>query len=273
MPITSIITVNIPSGASSGISLPDAENGDDMKKTLIAVLSALAFISILSVMPAVRTQAAVKTMPDGGQFDPSFYAATYPDVYAVCGMNEALLYQHYLMFGIAEKRLPYAGAVAVQPAGTSGSATVITMPDGGLFDPVFYAKKYPDVAAVLGTNATVLYNHYLFFGITEGRLPYEGAPKPELKLSFTTVGAIAQVKTSEEVIAAVRQAAQFRVTQLTILATWNSQLSAEGITALVNAQSAYLNSAYRARVSTSAPKVYGSVDNLTIEVNVTLKFR
>ncbi len=243
-----------------------------MKKTLISILSALAFISILSVMPSVKAQAAVKTMPDGGQFDPSFYAATYPDVYAACGMNEALLYQHYLMFGIAEKRLPYAGAVAVQPAGASGSATVITMPDGGLFDPVFYAKRYPDVAAVLGTNAAVLYNHYLYFGIAEGRIPYEGASKPELKLSFTTVGAIAQVKTSEDVIAAVRQAGQFRVTRLTILATWNSLLSVEGVTALVNAQSAYLRTAYGARISTSEPKVYGSVDNLTIEVNATLKF-
>ena len=56
----------------------------------------------------------VKTMPDGGQFDAAFYAATYPDVAAVFGNNEALLYQHYLTAGKAEGRLPYAGTVQQQ---------------------------------------------------------------------------------------------------------------------------------------------------------------
>lgn len=37
------------------------------------------------------------------------------------------------------------------------------------FDPNYYARKYPDVVAVLGTDPTVLENHYLTSGITEGR--------------------------------------------------------------------------------------------------------
>ncbi len=43
------------------------------------------------------------------------------------------------------------------------------------FDPVFYAASNPDVVAVLGTDPQALLNHYLNYGIREGRLPYEGA--------------------------------------------------------------------------------------------------
>lgn len=43
------------------------------------------------------------------------------------------------------------------------------------FDPVFYAAMYADVAAVFGTDATALYNHYITFGQNEGRMPYAGA--------------------------------------------------------------------------------------------------
>ncbi len=47
------------------------------------------------------------------------------------------------------------------------------------FDASFYAKTYPDVVNALGSDATVLYNHYLTSGQSEGRLPYEGASKGE----------------------------------------------------------------------------------------------
>lgn len=37
------------------------------------------------------------------------------------------------------------------------------------FDAEYYASKYPDVSNELGTNPDTLYNHYLTFGIKEGR--------------------------------------------------------------------------------------------------------
>ena len=43
------------------------------------------------------------------------------------------------------------------------------------FDPVFYAAAYADVAAVFGTDAEALYNHYVTYGQKEGRIPYAGA--------------------------------------------------------------------------------------------------
>ncbi len=59
-------------------------------------------------------------------------------------------------------------------------ATTIEAKAAGLFDPVYYAQTYPDVAAALGTDATVLYNHYANFGQKEGRIPYAGAQPGEV---------------------------------------------------------------------------------------------
>ena len=44
-----------------------------------------------------------------------------------------------------------------------------------IFDPEYYANTYPDVVAELGTSPQALLDHYLTFGMKEGRLPREGA--------------------------------------------------------------------------------------------------
>ncbi len=149
-----------------------------MKNKVRNLIIMTAMVVTLTASNGLAVYAAPKTMPDGGTFDPEYYAATYPDVAAAYGNNETLLYQHYLLCGKAEGRLPYAqGAVA-----TPVSNNVKTMPDGGKFDAAFYARTYPDVAAVLGTSEKALYAHYLSSGKLEGRLPYApGAVKAEPK--------------------------------------------------------------------------------------------
>ena len=42
-----------------------------------------------------------------------------------------------------------------------------------IFDAEYYAAHNPDVAAVFGSDANILFQHYIGFGQTEGRLPYE----------------------------------------------------------------------------------------------------
>ena len=49
------------------------------------------------------------------------------------------------------------------------------MADGNIFDAEFYAAAYPDVVAVFGTDANMLYMHYVLAGAAEGRLPYDPA--------------------------------------------------------------------------------------------------
>ena len=237
----------------------------------------LALTVFVCLIYSGKAEAAVKTMPDGGLFDPSFYAATYDDVYKAFGMNEALLYQHYLLCGIKEKRLPYAGyvypVVPTQTVPTSDSKTILKMPDGTLFDPEFYLKKYPDVVAVFGTDPMMLYAHYVYYGMAEGRLPYEGYEGSQLRLTFSTTGAIADCYTAEDIITAVRRAAQYRITALKIYDHWNSGVSSEALPGLVTGQLGYVRSLYGVKkITCTPPIVYGDVKNLIIETDVTLKF-
>ena len=165
------------------------------KKLTVLILICVLMFSGMSVF------AAPKTMADGGIFDPEYYAATYPDVAAAFGTDENLLYQHYLICGKAEGRLPYAPGTTTAAATAS---TVKTMPDGGLFDPVYYYAANPDVAAVFGNNETLLYQHYLLNGKAEGRLPYAGtaaqaAATKAAATSTTTAAAATTIKAASTI--------------------------------------------------------------------------
>ena len=46
----------------------------------------------------------------------------------------------------------------------------ITLNDGTVFEPGYYAAKYPDVVATYGTDPTALLAHYVTYGKAEGRL-------------------------------------------------------------------------------------------------------
>lgn len=59
-------------------------------------------------------------------------------------------------------------------SGMTAYAAPETMPDGAVFDAEYYAQNYPDVVAELGTDRDALYQHYLTFGLYEGRLAYDG---------------------------------------------------------------------------------------------------
>lgn len=51
------------------------------------------------------------------------------------------------------------------------------MADGAVFDAEWYLEQNPDLAVAFpeGTSAEVLYQHYIIFGIKEGRTPYNAA--------------------------------------------------------------------------------------------------
>jgi hypothetical protein len=248
-----------------------------MKKNIFKIIMTFAAAALVCLIYSGKAEAAVKTMPDGGLFDPSFYAATYDDVYKAFGMNEALLYQHYLLCGMKERRLPYAGyvypTVPTQSVSGSDSKTVLRMPDGTLFDPEFYVKKYPDVVAIFGTDPMLLYAHYVYYGMAEGRLPYEGYQASQLKLTFSTTGAIADCYSVDDIISGVRQAAKYRVTNLKIYDHWSSGVSAETLPVLVTGQLGYVQNVYGVKkITCSKTLIYGDVTNLIIETDVTLKY-
>ena len=127
-----------------------------MKKKMVIALTAIT----LMLGKGMTVFASPQVMPDGTLFDAEYYAQANPDVAAALGTDASAMYQHYLMYGKAEGRL------AVSPENVS---TDLTVPNEE-FDAKFYAQTYPDVVAALGTNADVLYQHYIQYGKAEGRL-------------------------------------------------------------------------------------------------------
>ncbi len=80
------------------------------------------------------------------------------------------------------RNLVIAMASALMVIGISAfevQAAPVKMADGTMFDAAYYASAYPDVAAVFGNNADLLYMHYQLCGKAEGRLavaPSSAAP-------------------------------------------------------------------------------------------------
>lgn len=82
-------------------------------------------------------------------------------------------------------------------------AAPVPMPDGTLFDAVYYAQAYPDVTAEIGTDADALYNHYITHGRAEGRLPAAPAALNQTAADFLVFDAIYYAQTYPDVAAAV----------------------------------------------------------------------
>ena len=108
-----------------------------------------------------------------GPFNASFYASRNPDVVASYGLSIDSLRSHYSKYGKKEGRAanptedPTFAALlesAVTPFGSGKGLDAI-------FDAAYYAKNNPSVVEILGNNPETLYNHFVNYGIFEGRSP------------------------------------------------------------------------------------------------------
>lgn len=96
------------------------------------------------------------SMPALAAFDANYYAKQNPDVVAAVGTTPKALENHYNTFGKKEGRAASAEDLANSPLRQ-------------IFDAKLYAQLYPDVVAVFGTDANALFQHFMTFGINEGR--------------------------------------------------------------------------------------------------------
>ncbi len=124
-------------------------------------LKSILVTTCIVMMCGMTVCAAPKKMADGGTFDAEYYAATYPDVVAVLGKNEAALYNHYKMAGQAEGRLPYAGATAAaaQAATTAtnaAKAAVAAVPTVSAIYPECVSTDPADLAVYMGQSITLV---------------------------------------------------------------------------------------------------------------------
>jgi hypothetical protein len=128
----------------------------EMKKRLF--ICTMALVVGISCNP-VSALAAPKQMPDGTVFDPQYYAQMYPDVVAAIGTDENALYNHYVQFGKAEGRKPYADATAPQQAANQAAAGV---PAASPVTNKILALKssYPDGATWTSTSSYTTQSTY-----------------------------------------------------------------------------------------------------------------
>lgn len=104
-------------GASDGGSagkLLKVFGGEMMKKKVLMAVVAAAFLS-----SSFSVYAAPQNMADGGVFDAEWYRGQNPDIDAAfpADASPEVLYEHYVVYGAKEGRLPFEGAT---PQGTAG---------------------------------------------------------------------------------------------------------------------------------------------------------
>ncbi len=116
------------------------------RQMLLALLS-----GFLGLSSAITVLANPRTMPDGAVFDSEYYARTYPDVAAACGTDENTLYQHYLNYGKAEGRKPYADS-AGNPVPQTESRVQCLTTDLPVFPAETTAKNNALVPVVLSST-------------------------------------------------------------------------------------------------------------------------
>ena len=104
------------------------------------------------------------TLPQTGTlktFNYTAYADRYEDVRRAFGYDQKALYNHYITYGI------YEGRVAEFNSGKGASSQTGTLKT---FNYTAYADRYEDVKAAFGYDKKALYNHYITYGINEGRI-------------------------------------------------------------------------------------------------------
>ena len=147
-----------------------------MKRKLIYSTLLAATLSFVGV-PAITTDCNVTyaaEVDEKATFDPVFYAAAYPDVAAVIGIDAEALWQHYINFGKAEGRYPNA-VVATTTPGVSVTQTTpaATTVEENKFaydptqfaligEPVLYTDKYGSPNPALTKNADGSWNLVMF---------------------------------------------------------------------------------------------------------------
>ncbi len=87
------------------------------------------------------------------------YMARYPELQKAFGRDYAAYLGHWFSYGIKEKRDP------------SAAGTFMDHPRAAPLDPIFYARKYPDLMKAFGFDVPALVDHWLQSGSFEKRQP------------------------------------------------------------------------------------------------------
>ena len=111
----------------------------------------------------------VSGMKEGRQgkesFDVLAYAAANPDLRNAFGNTLSSYYKHYINNGAAE------GRVAVGSHSITNYVKSVSGYDlSGIYDYNYYVSKYEDVRRAFGLNDKAAFDHFLNYGLKEGRI-------------------------------------------------------------------------------------------------------
>ncbi len=133
------------------------------------------------------------------------------------------------------------------------------------FDAEYYAANNPDVVAELGTSYKALYNHYITFGMKEGRIPYEGAQPGEPVKGIQNVPVViaaAPTGTNEAGTAGTAAAGVVPVNQLANLSSLRKNMTND-----------QLNQAYNAALEIVTPYIGLSREEQLMGIATSLRYR
>ena len=117
-----------------------------------------------TVLQPLSALAAPEVMPDGNVFDAEYYADNNQDVVNALGTDKTLLYQHYVMFGKAEGRLPYDPSVEINEAMLTSTipSSIVNARVNAFKCHYFYNDWYDEVYKIDSWDGTyTIYGRYL----------------------------------------------------------------------------------------------------------------
>lgn len=131
---------------------------------------------ILTIMMSLvfSVNASAKDYITKENFDYEWYLEKHPDLASVVDVNDKeTIWNFYLNIG--------------EPAGWNGRVAEAYLIREADFDDARYASENPDVAAVFGTDSQALYEHYVSYGIAEGRKGYSTDEETNAKIKIYTL--------------------------------------------------------------------------------------
>lgn len=107
-------------------------------------------------------------MNEGRQASSNFnvvsYKNEYPDLRTAFGYNTRAYYEHYMNYGVKEGRHGTGCNILV------GGVTKLWVFDfSQVYDYAYYSSHYPDLVAAFGNNDIAMLEHFVNFGMKEGR--------------------------------------------------------------------------------------------------------
>ena len=106
-------------------------------------------------------------------FNAEYYAAQNPDVVKVYGSSYEALARHYDMFGLYEGRNAYVGDTKAAFIRLANAHYASGTGLASVFDAKWYAAHNPDAVKEFGNDPYKLFEHFVIYGLAEGRMPSE----------------------------------------------------------------------------------------------------